>query len=210
MHKIFLSILVLLLGCSSEKSEKQHFNINFELPFDEGNEWIYATKYLNDDEIKPGKRSPMIEEKIKIVLQSKESIGSEIFFAFSRPFNRLWHENIVLIKNKGYQNYYAEEEDYLLKYPIKLGQKWKNKIPEGYKVYEYTNVDTTISINDRDYLNCIELTIKIGYYYWDEGDTSKISMYLNKDFGLIYYFDHSLEEEYKLLKFEDANKSAAF
>jgi hypothetical protein len=35
-------------------------------------------------------------------------------------------------------------------------------------------------------------------------------MYLNKDFGLIYYFDHSLEEEYKLLKFEDADKSAAF
>ena len=99
-----------------------------------------------------------------------------------------------------------------MKYPIKLGYKWKNKILEGFEVYEYTNVDTTITTCGVSYPNCIELTLKYGYNYWPDSVTSLAKIYLNPNYGLIYYYDALLEEEYKLLNLKKWNhiKTKAF
>jgi len=207
-YKFIFFIMMLILACDSSDTVEEIDLSQWELPFKEGNVWLYKAKYIKDEyfenlEQNADERPVLVEDTIKIILRKVIAIDPIKDFYFNHDLNRRWWKDLILNKYEGYQNYYSETNNYLLKYPIKLGHKWKNKIMEGFEVYEYTNLDTTITTCGIKYSNCIELTMKFGYNYWPESDSGIVKIYLNEKYGLIYYYDPLLEEEYKLLKFEE-------
>lgn len=201
-------LISFFLGCSSYKDD-------FKLPLRKGNIWFYeVTGFRSSEKFAPlrpelldslGSQSYRIKEipqhdTIRVYIQEIKELGKDsTLYKFSEDFVRFWGSEILFVKN-GYKRFFQDYgEPYLIKFPIRSRNSWKNLFPLTSEICEIISVDTTITLNDRVYQNCLAIDIQQSR----EGRKHHIQTFFNEKFGLVYYKDHDSSDEIKLVKMEE-------
>ncbi len=209
INKIIISITIsILLSCTVKKD-------TFELPLNKTTIWYYDVKgYMSAERYMPARPETLdslrteaysmkqIPERdtIKVYVKDITQLNKDsTLFKLSEDFVRFWGTTIIKTQ---YGYYYYWEGDYNQKYilrnPVKVGNRWTNRLKHEYDDCEITNIDTTIKVAEQYFQNCIEVTInRIG-----QVSSHQIKMYLSEEFGLVYYKDYGSLDEIKLLKME--------
>lgn len=198
MKKQIITFIILIVGFINCHEKKQFLKIDFDTDY----KWYY--RYYCTTKNLPGYESePPFVDTLQIVIDKKtEFLDDSVLIRFNNKFIRYWEDGI-LETPKGYRyNLGNFGTPYLIKYPVKLNQKWEQKFVMGSEKCEITNTDTSLWINNRIFRHCIEISVMRHY----EGWVHHIKMYFNKKYGLIYYCDREFEEEVSLIKMEKIEK----
>ena len=119
-----------------------------------------------------------------------------ILYRFNIDFVRFWGTDIIKTKS-GYKSILGNSEShYLIKFPIKLKNRWENRYSFVSEICVITAIDTTIQVRDKEFKNCVQLTIQRRV----EGYNSTANMYFNEEQGLVYYKDYNYKDELRLIE----------
>lgn len=139
-------------------------------------------------------------DTIKIFLKNITNISKEsIIYEFNRHFSKMWAKKLLFVP-EGYIRYSGSliEPDFIIKFPIKKGNMWKNFIPLGSEIFQITSVDTTLRFDKQVFHNCIGITVDVSM----ENDKSKVKIFFNEKYGLIWYRNLTYKDEIRLLRME--------
>lgn len=119
-----------------------------------------------------------------------------IIYQFNIDFLRFGGTEIIKTKD-GYKFSFGNgESPYLIKFPIKLKNQWENRYSFVSEICVITAIDTTIQVRDKEFKNCVQLTILRSV----EGYKSTAKIYFNEKQGLVYYKDYNYQDELILIE----------
>jgi len=219
-RKIMFILFLGLLSCSKDNDLDK-----LNLPFDEKTIWVYEVTGYSSYVLNLGQKFTLKGESndtisinnfydslmvgnsktntnisydtinvfvTKISYFNKDST----IYRFNIDFVRFWGSEIIKTKS-GYKSILGNSEShYLIKFPIRLKNTWENRYSLVSEICAITAIDTTIQVRDKEFKNCVQLTILRSV----EGYKSKAKIYFNEEQGLVYYKDNNYQDELILIE----------